>query len=376
MKKGLCIIGICVLVCVSSCGVTQPKGSIETVKESATPKATLAREDTKILFRKENVKIAGRHYTYIDYKIELGGFISLYSLKTNGSVLYIPAQIDGKPVRNIEGEPFKYAWQKNKKSKLKKIVIPEGVKEIHGFANVVAEEVVLPKSLKKIHMQTFEMAKIEKVVIKNPGTQIEKYAFSESTLEKIDFPNGFSGKLEERCFEKTRLTEFCWPDYNKKKKGQIGEGIFGGCKKLKRILFPENQKHIYIPHNTFWGCTVLNQLEFPASTKRVTYKECYYADNYKRGVSTLVFRGKNTEVTGGNAERFDLGAEIPKGKKFITVKKIIAPSKSKALQFAKKAVKISYMPEWTPEIHISYSEPIKISLNKENLVPVEYETSN
>ncbi len=389
------VLFICIFLC--SCGVTQPQeqGGKESAKPKTsvtkvTPEPTVTVEPTKspnekssskptedpiVWNQKENVKIAGRRYSYVDYKVELSGEVSIYSMRTKEDVLYIPNKIDGKPVRFVRGFRHEYPWQKNKKDKLKKIVIQEGVKEIAGFANVVAEEIILPKSLKKIASSAFENAKIKRVVCKSPYAQIEDVAFWGATLEKIDFPNGFQGKLGDLCFQETRLKEFFWPDYSGKVKGEMGKEVFAGCKKLEKIIFPENAKHIYIPFNTFWGCTKLKNLEFPASTKKVTYKECYYADNYKRGVSTLIFRGRDTKLAGGDVDGLDAYHEsgLLKGKKFITVKRIVAPENSKAIQFAKKAVKISFLPEWVPEVHISYSEPVHVDLKKDDLIPVKYE---
>ena len=401
-KKYIGLICVFAVFFVCSCGEGIKKDTTVAVKESVSPKKKLTdaekkntpvtkststpkpsnkpenrktsepTEDPHVLFRKKNVKIAGRHYTYIDYKVEVGG-ISLYSLKTKDPVLHIPARIDGKPVWFIEGRPDQYSWQKNRKNRLKKIIIPEGVREIYRMEKVAADEIVLPKSLKKVHMLSFEKADIKKVVMNNPGTNIGQAAFLNSKLKQIEFPNGFCGKLEERCFKNTRLTEFHWPNYSKNAKERMEREVFVGCKKLKKIIFPENQKHIYIPYNTFWGCIALKQLIFPASTKKVTYKECYYADDYKNGISTLVFKGKNTKVVGGNVEELDYGARVPKGRNFITVKTIIAPKNSQAYKFAKNAVQISYMTEWKPD-RDKDCDDIHISISKENFIAVKFKT--
>lgn len=233
---------------------------------------------------------------------------------------------------------------------------------------VTAEEIILPKSLKEIHMLAFQNADIKKVVIHNPKTNIGRAAFYNSNLEQIDLPNGFCGKMEESCFENTKIVKFYWPNYNDMDaKERMGKEVFLGCKKLKTIIFPKNQKHIYIPYNTFWGCA-LKQLVFPASTKKVTYKECYYAGNYKNGVSTLVFKGKNTKLAGGNVKELgvSLNDSVPKGRNFIAVKTIVAPKNSKAYEFAKNAVVISHMKEWKPYRHIY------ISIRKKDFIPVRF----
>lgn len=142
-----------------------------------------------------------------------------------------------------------------------------------------------------------------------------------------------------------------------------------GCNRLKEVSFPENQKHIYIPEATFSECESLKKLVFPKSTKKVTFKFSPYADNCKRSVETLIFEGTDTKIEGCKY----------KGKgdhKFITVKRIVAPKKSKASIFAKKALRVAYLAEWIQKdvkmgnFQDNYSEGYGDDVK---LVPVEYE---
>ena len=377
----------------------------ENSKKTSIPKETFKPVKGNYV-EKINITINGRPYTYMKYKKYKNGKIRLISLKTKEKVLVIPAQIDGHKVvsaggtrEEVRGETVednpKYGrrcWQISSKKKLEKIIVEEGIKRIHywGFKGVSAREVILPKSLNTIGDGAFARTEVEKVVLKSKKTNLKTGVFAHSTLKQIKLPKGYRGKIGIHCFEKSGITSFDWPDYGKEQlyspdwpysgtgnDTKIEPKIFFDCKNLKTINFPENQDHIYIPGDTFLGCTQLKQLVFPASTKKVTYRECAYIDNRKNGVSTLVFKGADTELVGeeyrGQFSGEDRGDE---DYNYITVGKIIAPKNSKAIRFAKKALKIASMGQgrWEDEVESgdtweNYSEiggDVK-------LMPVEYE---
>ena len=84
----------------------------------------------------------------------------------------------------------------------------------------------------------------------------------------------------------------------------------------------------------------------------MTYGFHINADNFKYGPQTLVFKGKKTKLQGVKARNhlFDcnLGDDYngksisPFGNKvLVTAKKLVAPRKSKAIQYAKKVYRIS-----------------------------------
>lgn len=363
-----------------------------TVEPSIEPMEEPSEEPYKVI-EKRNIDIAGKHYKYAVYARTTSGKITLMSLKTDEDVLHIPSEIEGNPVVTLgwpeenpwvtgyqwsdQVESSKLGWNWGKKQQLKKAIISEGIERIagHGFgSDISVDEIIIPKSMKEIEMFAFERSKVKKVRIKSSKTNLGGEVFWNSKLEEIQFPDDFRGEIGSCCFEGSNLKSFRWPAYGKQKITDMGSSVFEGCKQLKKITFPENQERIVIPGHSFFWCRKLTKLEFPASTKKVVYKATHYADNYKYGVSTLIFKGKNTKVEGGDIRDVNMLTEVPKGKSLITVKKIIAPKNSKAIEFAKKAVKIADMDEWNPEENVNCEMDLgHPAVLQEDIVPVEYE---
>lgn len=346
-------------------------------------------EEPYEVIEKRNIDIAGRHYKYVVYARTTSGKITLMALKTDEDVLHIPSEIEGDPVvmlgwpEETPGEPgyqwsdqvdsSKLGWNWGKKQQLKKAIISEGIERIDDL-HISADEILIPESVRELGDHAGSFTSIKRVVVKSKRMNIGGEAFHKSKLEQIQFPDDFRGEIGSWCFKESNLRSFRWPAYGKQKIGDMGPYVFEGCKQLKKIIFPENQERIMIPDHTFFWCRKLTKLEFPASTKKVVYKATHYADNYKYGVSTLIFKGKNTKVEGGDIRDVNMLTEVPKGKSLITVKKIIAPKNSKAIEFAKKAVKIADMDEWKSEennnCEMDISHPAVL---QEDIVPVEYE---
>lgn len=349
-------------------------------------------EEPYEVIEKRNIDIAGRHYKYVVYARTTSGKITLMALKTDEDVLHIPSEIEGDPVvmlgwpEETPGEPgyqwsdqvdsSKLGWNWGKKQHLKKVIISEGIERIpgSGFGFVTpVDEIIIPKSMKEIGLMAFLNSKVKKVRLKGSKTNLADDVFRDSKLEEIQFPDDFSGEIGSWCFAGSNLKSFRWPAYGKQKITDMGSSVFEGCKQLKKITFPENQERIMIPGHSFFWCRKLTKLEFPASTKKVVYKATHYADNYKYGISTLIFKGKNTKVEGGDIRDVNMLTEVPKGKSLITVKKIIAPKNSKAIEFAKKAVKIADMDEWKREDTYYEKDVDHPAVLQEDIVPVEYE---
>lgn len=396
MKKWwFCILCIILDVFLCSCEVNVPQKSQEqgrneakiTLKPTEIPEETEMPEQTEEPFEvveKRNIKIKGRRYKYAAYIKTVSGKITLMSLKTEEDILYIPSEIEGNPVVLV-GWPeitWKDEWlqEKNlgwnfgkKKRRLKRVIFEEGIERLGDLGGVIADEIIIPKSMREIEDSAFYKGKIKRVLVRSNKVHLHSSVFWKSTLEQICFPDDFRGKIGPDCFNGSNLKEFRWPAYGKQKLGDMGNSIFEGCKKLKKITFPENQERIIIPKHSFFWCKKLTKLEFPASAKKVVYEATHYADNYKYGVSTLIFKGKNTKLKGGDIRDVNLLTEVPDGLSLITVKKIIAPKDSKAIEFAKKAVKIADMNEWKPEDATCENGLDHPAVLQEDLVPVEYE---
>ncbi len=397
---GLWVGFICIFLC--SCGVnqSQKQGGTEhwqqdTNKEkTASPQPSEEPKESYEYIEKKDIQIGGRSYESIAYIKTESGKIYLYSLKTKEDVLYIPSEIEGCPVLGV-GEPNMitaeytlrlanwkeittsyHPWNIKKRKKvkrLKKVVISEGITRIDDM-HAVADEVIIPESVKEIADYALAHAEIKKVVVKSKKVVLGSFAFAYSKLEEIQFPDHYTADIGPDCFRETNLKTFRWPSYGTQSKVIMYVHPFQDCKKLQKIIFPENQKKIKIPPMCFLGCTKLTKLEFPASTKKVVYRETYYADNYKNGISTLVFHGKHTKVVGEKKSTLSVSTyTMPKGRSLITVKKIIAPKGSKAIQCAKKAFKISFMREWSRKEEEANCESHPFTYTEDELVPMEYE---
>ena len=332
---------------------------------------------------KTNVEIEGRQYAYIKYCLLNGGYIRVISAKTDGKTLVIPSRIQGYPVTEVGGDYWEIpgastetmdksmGWLVDEKQELNQLIISQGIREIYkeAFQGLRVRKVELPESLDVINSYAFANSEIDTVVVKSKDVMMGNGAFSNSTLKEIRLSSDFKGQLGDRCFENSNIESFQWPSYGTGSENQTGWGIFMGCNRLKEVSFPENQKHIYISEATFSECESLKKLVFPKSTKKVTFKFSPYADNCKRSVETLIFEGTDTKIEGCKY----------KGKgdhKFITVKRIVAPKKSKASIFAKKALRVAYLAEWIQKdvkmgnFQDNYSEGYGDDVK---LVPVEYE---
>lgn len=391
-----------------SCGVTQSQKVQESGRKTKTftskptkiPKETTLQESDKEdteeqesyeYIEKKDIKILGRHYKYAAYAKSQSGKIYLFALQTKEKILYIPAEIEGcrvvglgAPVQNtVDAIPGllwqdtfdldRLEWNWGKKQRLKKVVISDGIERIDDL-HISADEIIIPKSVRELGDYAGSFTAIKRVVVKSKRMNLGSDAFYNSKLEQIEFPDDFKGVIGSWCFKGSNLKSFRWPAYGKQKITDINPAIFQECKKLKQVIFPENQECIYIPERTFWQCTKLRQLEFPASTKKVIYKDNYYADNYKHGISTLVFKGKDTQIEGGDIHGIASIAYTPEH--FISVSKIIAPQDSEAIRFAKKAVKISHLKDWKPDEATCENDLDFQKITKEDLVPVEYEIRN
>ena len=318
------------------------------------------------IVKKTDVVIQGRTYRYIEYETIRPGVIRLNYIVPQDEVLVVPSTLDGCSVEELGKDPESSMKEKyvniTRGQKVKKVVIGGGVRSIrqNAFCNMDVSEVVLPKSLKQIEEFAFDgygngyckiqkinldwvekigfgaflgCRNLKKIRLRNEKVVVEPDAFSFcSRLTEIELPKTLKGRLEA-CFDETGVKKIRWPRITGRVKKHIGEGLFSRCKNLKKVEFPKNQKHIYIPEGTFDGCKKLHKLVIPKGTGMVTYGSHHCADNYANSVTTLEFLGADTKVRG---ERY-WGKKEKAKYDFITIKKIIAPKNSKAARYARKA---------------------------------------
>lgn len=163
--------------------------------------------------------------------------------------------VDGnKKIRTLQGNVADYAYVKNQElerisishasflgeraffkcKNLKTVHLQEGLTEIRngcfsGCSNL--EEIVIPKTVKKIGFRAFaDCRRLKRVIIPEGVKEIDWAAFAGcSSLEEIVLPNSLK---------------------------KIPAQLFLNCKNLKKVTLPENTT--YLPDEFFKGCEKLN----------------------------------------------------------------------------------------------------------------------
>ena len=139
-----------------------------------------------------------------------------YTLTGSGTAtdteIYIPAEYEGKPVKEIGASAFE------DNEKITYVVVPKGVERIlsRAFYSCLAlERVTLPDSVKSLG----------------------EYAFYNSGIKNIAIP---------------AISE-------------MGKGAFQGCAALTSVTFGEDCTLTELPYCAFYNCTALKTVELPAS---------------------------------------------------------------------------------------------------------------
>lgn len=304
----------------------------------------------------------GNRYVYsvIDNKDKT---ICLHYILTGQSEFTIPAQIDGWQIARVgrfyPEEAKEPAVDKN--HNIRFLTFSPGIKEIgegafeeeeekegvleevdlgtvgrignSAFAYSALTKLTLSESVYEVGDNAFlGCGKLKKVRVMNPAVELKDGVFSLCGIEALELPKRMTGKIGRWCFADIKIRMLRWPEFSKENAKNIGGGAFRRCKKLSKVIFPENQKHIYIEDGVFGECKKLTRLTFPQTTGKVTYRTNLYADNYRHSCKTLTILGKDTELKGitTGTENYEV----------LTVGEVIAPAGSKAAKYAKKAKRI------------------------------------
>lgn len=127
---------------------------------------------------------------------------------------------------------------------LKNIILPEGIKCIghSAFKNCInLQKIHIPASVKVLGEYSFEYCISLKTITFEENSnmiEIEKYSFKECPFEEIELPKGCK---------------------------KLGDGIFSGCKNLKKLILPEKLERI--PSYMVEGCKELRYFDIPKSVK-------------------------------------------------------------------------------------------------------------
>lgn len=275
----------------------------------------------------ESVTIKGTTFTYT-FHDKKKSKVDIKKIENPKKKLVIPAKLNGYPVYRIGGTRagtlltfFPDA------SKVKELVIQDGIKEIgmdSFFGITELSSVIIPKSVKKIYSYAFYKNKnLREIKIQNLGIIMEDSVFGGCRkLEKVSFPQGeFTGKIGQSAFVACNLKKLHLP-YMKNMRKQIGRFAFASNSNLKKITFSSRYEKISIGRDWFTDC--------PKSQIIVGKQVQTFSSKVNANAGTVRLLGKQTKLA---------GFKKPKGKNYyyIQFEKFIVPKKSKALPILKKA---------------------------------------
>lgn len=228
------------------------------------------------------------------------------------------------------------------------VIIPEGVTAIgdQAFYNrTEVKKVVLPESLKQINGYAFAYSGIEEIVINSALEYIGDYAFIKVPMKSFVLPEGsmlYNIGMNAFTYSSIELLDLsnAVPTY-----GENGLVLdywsFSSCENLKEVIFPKNAPYVIgveafngcsslkeidltgtagISYNAFRnctglekailpegleavsqglfnGCSSLKEVEIPSSVKYI------YSDAFRGTGITELYLGKNIETIGDNVFR-------------------------------------------------------------------------
>lgn len=206
-------------------------------------------------------------YTYGDYKYQYwDDEIVLTKYTGNEKEVYVPATIDGMPVKYLEGT-FDY------NEKIEKVHLPNTIIEINAFVNCVnLQQVNIPESV--ISLRGFAgCIKLKEIQIPYGVRRIDGDAFRECiSLEQIEIPDSVNFMGEDVFGGCSNLKRIKLSNQLE----EIGGNCFYDCKKLESIHIPDDVK--YIGAGAFIRCTSLKTVKLPKSLRYIGANAFYKAN--------------------------------------------------------------------------------------------------
>ena len=204
----------------------------------------------------ENIVVEGVQSDY-ETIIENGCVTITKFIGFDEDELVIPNNIDGVSVKVIGNGAFEGC------KGVKKIIISEGITEIHGsaFKNCTSlEDVALPLTLQEIGREAFKgCEKLKEIDLPNSIQVISDECFSGCrALKKVLLPDNLEA-IGKGTFCFTDLTEINIPASVKELKGQA----FFGCEHLAQISLHEGVSSI--GYGAFEYCNALQSITIPKS---------------------------------------------------------------------------------------------------------------
>lgn len=124
--------------------------------------------------------------------------------------------------------------------------------------------ITIPEGVTKIKEFAFANSKIEKVSFPDTLKKIEKHAFYEcSRLKSVDFGNGIEEVGGVNVFAFSSIAKLEIPPQVK----TIGDGAFYYCNKLKEVKFNEGLQEI--GNDAFSRCDLIKNLDFPETLRYI-----------------------------------------------------------------------------------------------------------
>lgn len=181
-----------------------------------------------------------------------------------------------KKITSIENSAFN-------RTGFTKFTIPSTVTRVGSYAFSDSKnltQITFPKSLTTIEERVvMDCSKLKKVIIENGVKVIKPYAFSGTYMQSISIPESVE-KIGSYAFsDVTGLKSIKIPN----KITIIYHDTFNNCKSLETLTFGKNVKKI--GESAFEGCQKLTKLVIPGNIKTIDYKAFYNS-----GVKELVLK--------------------------------------------------------------------------------------
>ncbi len=198
---------------------------------------------------------------------------------------YVDKDVEAGDVIDEE-DPYFIKQQFIGENTIKKIVIPEGVKEIqeYAFAGLTGlEEVVLPSTLNKIGAHAFYGCTSLTKINLDKVEFINRYSFANTALTSLDLSNGALVAIGDYAFAQAPITYAKLP----KSAQSIGIGSFYNCENLADVTLMASK--IKIGMNAFGNCTALTTVNINAAViSAYSFQNCTSLKNVNLGKDVAV----------------------------------------------------------------------------------------
>lgn len=183
------------------------------------------------------------------YEVTEEGVV-IYEYRGNENILELPEQVEGKPVVAVKGNR----------------------EEHQGFVGEGVEEVILPKTLKRIESCAFEGSNVRWVSMDEKQTleEIGKHGFKDCTqLGNIPRAEGIGAGAFEGCISLSYINLYYWGVK------RIEDRAFYGCTNLSDVRLGLSLE--LIGSEAFKYCNNLRDVTFPSTLERIgsmAFEEC------------------------------------------------------------------------------------------------------